>query len=211
MRVDVNSVIPKCIGLYRSGAGFHPAEDQINSIEKAAKEYKLELVRIKDLSIGEIKQIDVLIGELAQKKIDCLMVWRLDCLAPLLGSFESIVAFISQLSRYHITFISVEDKIDSDDSASRVLINLHTAWVELKRNRKIENARWSSIKSKVNGNKPGPNKKRNDREIFLLRQKGLSIRQIAKETDFSPALIHQVLKKITQKNTESDKRLPTLG
>lgn len=59
---------------------------------------------------------------------------------------------------------------------------------------KIENAKKSSIKTKLNGNKPGPKKLRNDEQIFLLRQMGLSLRSIAKKTNLSASTIQNSLR-----------------
>ncbi len=205
------STTTTCFGLYRSGDGFQSAEDQINSIEKAAIKLNLELSRVQDLTLGNYKRLDDLVNGIKQMNVDCLIVWRLDCLAPLFKDFESVVKFIVQLSDFNISFISVEDDFDSDEPAAHVLSNLHNAWIELKRNRKIENARRSSLKSQASGNKTGPNRRRDDKKILQLHNEGLSIRKIAKETNFSPALIHQVLKKIIQKTTAPSKMVTDLS
>lgn len=201
--ITKDSTTPICVGLYRSGQGFHSAEDQISAIEKAAALNNVHLLKVRDLSIGDYANLDDVVSDLTKMKVDCLMVWRLDCLAPLIPDFESVVRFISQLSSCHISFISIQDKVDSDESAARVLPNLHHSWIELKRNRKIENARKSSLKAKANGSKTGPIKRRDDQKILKLHKEGLSIRKIAAETNLSSALIHQVLKKITQKTTKT--------
>jgi DNA invertase Pin-like site-specific DNA recombinase len=176
--------------------GFRAAEDQIESIERSARDHNLELLSIKDLAIDEILSGDSLINELARKRVDCLVVWRLDCLSPLLRDLEDVVAFIAGLSNANITFISVEDKIDSDDAGSQVLSNLFRAWTELKRNRKIENARKSAIKAQQSGNihKTGRKKQRDDRRIHELRAAGYSIREIAKEVGFSTTAVQRALK-----------------
>lgn len=60
--------------------------------------------------------------------------------------------------------------------------------------RKIQNAKNSSMKAKLNGNKPGPKKSRDDDEIKRLREKGFSIRKIAKLVGFSTSLVWRSLK-----------------
>lgn len=196
MSLERRSTAPRCIGIYRSGAGFRPVEDQIEAIEAATKMLELELLRVKDLSIGEVYRPEVLVTELAQNRIDCLIVWRLDCLAPLFEDFESVVAFIARLSTSHITFLSVEDRIDSDDPASVVLAHLLRAWTELKRNRRIENARNSAIKAQQSGNirKTGRKKKRDDIRIRELRKAGLSIRKIASQVGVSTTAVQRAIK-----------------
>lgn len=204
MSLYQDSTTPKCIGFYRSGANYQSSQIQIDSIERAVKANNLLLIRVRDLSIGEFKNTEAILNELARSKVDCLVIWRLDCLSPFLRSFEEVVDFIVQLSRLNIAVLSVEDKIDSDDEASIFLINLQSAWAELKKNRKIENARNSAIKAQASGNihKSGRKKKRNDVLIQELRDKGYSIRKIAHEIGFSTTAVQRSLKNA---NLTSDK------
>jgi IS30 family transposase len=46
--------------------------------------------------------------------------------------------------------------------------------------RKAENAKASAVKAKLNGNKTGPPRLRDDNKIRKLRSKGLSLRKIGK-------------------------------
>lgn len=65
----------------------------------------------------------------------------------------------------------------------------------LKKLAKQENARNSSIKAKKNGNrKGGRNKKRDDILIKSLRESGLTIRAIAKQSGVSTTAVQRSLK-----------------
>lgn len=63
-----------------------------------------------------------------------------------------------------------------------------------KKRRKVLNALNSTTKRIANGTKSGPKQKFNRNEAILLKNKGLSLREIAKLMGVSSSAIHQGLK-----------------
>lgn len=185
----------RSIGYYRSDIGYEDPELQINELEAASKRNDLNLLFVRDLGKKQLSK-DQLISNLIESNAEYIVVWRLDCLSPIFKNLEDVVSFLSSLSRKNKYFISIQDEIDTDSVASDLLQKLNSAWVELKRNKKIENARRSSIKAQRSGNihNTGRKRTRDDHRIHDLRERGYSIREIARETGVSPSAVQRSLK-----------------
>jgi DNA invertase Pin-like site-specific DNA recombinase len=65
--------------------------------------------------------------------------------------------------------------------------------IDEKRRRKVENARNSARKAKLNGNRGGRKKIRDDEQIKRLREQGLTMREIAAEIGLSTTAVQRGL------------------
>lgn len=182
----------KCLGLYRTSFGFEDSKQQISEIKALAQKLGLEEVSMLDISTLVGQTPDKLITQIRAAKADVIMLWRLDCLPPKFD-LKDVIDLFGELSRANIIIHSIRDNLDSFESGLELLSNLDVAWKALKKSRKVENARSSSIKAKAHNRVVGRKRLRNDDQIRRLRKEGLTIREIADHIGLSTTAVQRSL------------------
>lgn len=194
--MDANSTQYQCVALFSSRLGFESVESQKAALQDYAKKNNLKIVvftdseNFKGLSISELR------ARLSRLQQDVVLCWRLDCFPATLSSFEEMTELISIFAHKNISFVSIEDHLDTDLQASEFILSFHKAWQNFKKNRKITNAKASLQKAKSRNTimNSGRKKIRNDEQIRELRKAGFSIREIAKKIQLSTTAVQRALK-----------------
>ncbi|CAM6000752.1 unnamed protein product [Sphagnum balticum] len=174
--------------------GFESPAVQRFDLERFGRANGVDVARHLDLGEWQDKDVDQLVRHFVESGFKALVCWRIDCLPKQLDRLEDLVRFLAALMNAKIQFASVADNIDTDMSADIFIEKLNAAWRLLKKSRKSENARASSIKAKVRNHKRGRKKLRNDVLIQDLRNQGFSLRAIAQKVGFSTTAVQRALK-----------------
>jgi DNA invertase Pin-like site-specific DNA recombinase len=189
----------RCIALVRNSLGFVDVNLQLQEIEMYAKRNSLNVVDqilIDDLSTSELLK---LIEGWRKYTFIC---WRLDVLPLDIKKLEQLLVFLLKVDDLDSALISIKDELNSNRNSTSYISGLSSAWLQLKLNRKVTNARASSLKAKERNHKLGRKKIRNDEEIYSLRCNGHTIREIAEKIQLSTTAVQRSLK-----NSLSDTKL----
>lgn len=124
------------------------------------------------------------------RKLDLILVWKLD---RLFRSLKDLVNTLHVFSDLGVSFISLKDNVDMSSSSGRLLVHLLGAFGEFEASLIRERVRAGLRNAKVKGKRLGRPKKRDDAKILMLRQKGLSIREISRELCISIGAIQRCL------------------
>lgn len=199
----------KSLGLYRESIGFENPLRQVNDLNSFAKQNNTRFDITLDIAEPAFTKIEDLTSFIIDHSIGCIVCWRLDCLSRHIGSLEELLAFLAYLSKKNVVFITLEDGLNTDSESSQFINRLHIAWHNLKRSRKIENARASSYKAQNRGHRLGRKRIRDNSKIQKLRREGLTIREIAAQVHLSTTAVQRALKETTKDTTSGDKELQT--
>lgn len=185
-----------CIAIYSNKIGFDDSSVQKQELQEFAKQNGLKIQSYVDASKFENRSAEQVCLSLAKAKQAAVLVWRLDCLPKAISTMDDLAQLLAELARAKISFNSVVDELSTNTSASDFLESLFKSWQTFKKNRKITNARASSIKVKAKNVKfkTGRPKIRNDKEIHKLRVAGYSIREIALKIGLSTTAVQRSLK-----------------
>lgn len=183
-----------CLAIFSSRIGFENSKQQKQDIQSFARLHGIKIdsyVDSRSYDSLTVNQIAERFGKIQQQLV---LTWRLDCLPNSITNMEDLFEVFSALGKRGITFLSIEDNLDTDSSAQAFSIELQKAWLEFKRNRKITNGRASLVKAKDRQHKTGRKKVRDDLFIHQLRKDGLTIREIASKIGLSTTAVQRSLK-----------------
>lgn len=134
------------------------------------------------------------------RNFDILICWKLD---RLFRSLKDLVVTIQDLNELGVSFVSLRDNIDLTTAAGRLMLHLLGAFGEFEasliRSRVI--AGLAHAKSK--GTCLGRPKRLDPKQIFALKQHGLSLRQIAVQVGCTKSAVSKTLKKMRAQVSES--------
>jgi DNA invertase Pin-like site-specific DNA recombinase len=127
-----------------------------------------------------------------QRQFDILIVWKLD---RIFRSLKDCLNGLQEISGLGIDFISLRDNgIDLTTPSGKLLLHLLAAFAEFEASL-IKSRVTAGVRAKIaKTGRWGPTKKRNDGLIRALREKGHTVRDIAKRTGVSPASVIRALK-----------------
>jgi len=132
-----------------------------------------------------------LLADCRARRIDTLMVWKLD---RLFRSLRHLLNVLNELGELNISFISLKDQIDLTTSNGRLLCHLLAAFGEFERSLIVERVKCGLRNAKAKGKVLGRPKTRDDAKIRELRRKGLSIRKIAKQLGVAKSTVQDSVK-----------------
>lgn len=183
-------VSANCIGIISRSSYQDGADEQMKMISSYARVREMDVVHF--IEVEGRTTFDVL-EILSTYQVNALICTHLANLPYNMKSFDHLLAFISNLCNREITFSSIQDHLDSNDSFSSFAPRLIDAWLRMKKFRKIENAIASSFKAKSRNNRTGRKRIRNDQEISRLRNEGLTIAQISSTIGLSTTAVKRSL------------------
>jgi len=124
-------------------------------------------------------------------RFDVVVVWAFDRLAR---SVLHFLETLDELNHLSIGFVSFRENIDTSGPLGRAMIIIVSALAELERNLIVERVKAGMRRAKLEGQHIGRPKLIVDRDAVLRdRQRGLSIRQLAKMHRLSRTSITRVL------------------
>lgn len=139
-----------------------------------------------------------LIEDVRKKKINVVIVWKLDRLSR---SLKDLIATIEYFKSHNTEFISYsQNGIDTSTSTGKLLFNLFGMIAEFERDLISERTKLKLNFLKKNGIKLGRPNKIDLKMAYKLRNEGLSLSRIASQLNCDPSTVSKVLKKGYQKD-----------
>lgn len=136
--------------------------------------------------------LDRLMNDAHRGRFDVVVVWAFDRLARSVRHFLQV---IDELRHLNIELVSYRENIDTTGPLGHTIMVILSAVAELERNLIIERVRSGMRRARLEGQHIGRPKLMVDREAVLRdRQRGFSIRQLAKMHRLSRTSVSRVLK-----------------
>ena len=180
----------------------HP-ETQMLDLRQLAAQRGLAIVReYTDHGISGARAkrpaLDNLLRDARRAQFDVVLVWACDRLAR---STRHFLEVLDELNHLNIEFISYREALDSSGALGRAFVTIIGAIAELERNLIIERVRAGMRRARLEGRRLG----RRPLELYRNaicqdRNRGLSLRQIAKAHGISRATVSRIL---AQNNKET--------
>ena len=134
-----------------------------------------------------------LMDDASRRAFDCVLVWKYDRFAR---SLSVLVSALQQFSTLGIDFISYTQNIDTTTPMGRLFYHVIGSFAEFEREIIIERVRAGLANARAKGKSLGRPKDRiAERRIIALREKGLSLREIAHREDRSASGVLQILRR----------------
>ena len=138
-------------------------------------------------------QLDRLMGDARKRRIDGILVWKLDRFGR---SLKSLVTTLEELRALGIQFVSYTENLDFSTPAGRAMANLIGVFAEFERDLIRERVKAGIQNAKSKGIRVGRRPLIDEKLLRTVRDmkgKGMSIRGISKELGLSKSLVHKSL------------------
>jgi DNA invertase Pin-like site-specific DNA recombinase len=171
---------------------------QLSDLRSFVKQRGIEVYReYCDIGISGSKdsrpQLDALMDDARKKKIGMVVVWKFDRFAR---STRHLINALHEFNHLGVHFISYMENIDTSSPAGKVLFTMISAMAEFERDliRERVKAGLNNARNKgIRLGRPSIITEEMREDLICLREKGKSIRKIAKKLNVSPALVHKTL------------------
>ena len=174
----------------------HP-ETQLHDLRQMAAQRGYEVVAEITDKISSTKArrpgLEELMRDARRGRFDVVLVWACDRIAR---STRHFLEILDELNRIEVEFVSFRENIDTAGPLGRAIVVIIGAIAELERSLIVERVRAGMRRARLEGQRIGRAPLVLDNlAIQQDRQRGQSIRQIAKGHSVSTATIQRVLKK----------------
>jgi DNA invertase Pin-like site-specific DNA recombinase len=123
-------------------------------------------------------ELNRLMADAHQRKIDAVLVWKIDRFGR---SLKHLVNSLADLSAYGVAFISLRDNLDLSTPSGRLMFQIIGVMAEFERSLIQERVRAGLRNAKQKGKTLGrPRRIVSSDEMTRLRENGASFREIAK-------------------------------
>ncbi len=133
-------------------------------------------------------ELDRLMADVRQRKVDLVLVWAFDRFAR---STRQLVEALEEFGELGVDFVSYTQQIDTTTPAGKLTFSVLAAIAEFERELIRERVKAGMAAAKARGKHVGrrriPIAKQN--RARRLREQGLSFRKIAQELDVSPGTV----------------------
>ena len=133
-----------------------------------------------------------LMQDIHEAKVTHVLCWRLD---RWFRSLKEVVVTLNELAERNITFISLKDGIDQSSSAGRLMCGLLACFAQFEVEVIRERVRAGLENSRRHGRVGGRRSTIDREKVIMLREQGLSLSQIARQTGATSSAISKTLKK----------------
>ncbi len=138
--------------------------------------------------------LNELMDDAKKRRFDVLLVWRFDRFAR---STRHLINALEEFKNLGIDFVSYQENIDTSSPLGGAIFTIISAVAQLERDIIAERVKMGLRRARENGKRLGrPTIKVDIEEILTLRQKGLSIRQIAQQLNLSVTTVARRLKSV---------------
>ena len=137
--------------------------------------------------------LDQLMKSATQRKFDMVMCWSIDRLGR---SLQNLVEILNELQAMRIDLFFLQQGMDTSTPSGRMIFSVFGAIGEFERNLIRERVIAGQKRAVANGVKMGRPTKMNDgmrSAIQLLREKGMGIKQIARELKVGIGTVYSVI------------------
>ena len=141
--------------------------------------------------------LDRLVADARRRKLDTVVVWRLDRLGR---SLKHLVTLLDELQSYGVGFAATSQGINTTDAAGRMLLGFLAVVSEFERSLIIERTRAGLERARSKGIRLGrpPAEVDLDR-LVSLRRRGLSQRAIAARLGIGRGTVQKALRQVAEK------------
>jgi DNA invertase Pin-like site-specific DNA recombinase len=173
----------------------HP-ETQLLDLRQMASQRGYEIAQEYTDKISGTKAkrpgLDTMMADARRGRFDVVLVWASDRIARSVKHFLDV---LDELNRLKIEYVSFRENIDTGGPLGRAIVVIIGAVAELERNLIIERVRAGMRRARLEGQHIGRNPLVLDNlAIQQDRQRGQSLRQIAKGHRVSTATVQRVLR-----------------
>ena len=144
-------------------------------------------------SRDERTALDLLLKDATRRKFDMVMCWSIDRLGR---SLQHLVEILNELQALKVDLFFQQQSMDTSTPSGRMIFSVFGAIGEFERNLIRERVIAGQQRAKANGVKLGRKSKINDgmkSAVKLLREKGMGIKQIARELKIGVGTVYSVL------------------
>ena len=137
--------------------------------------------------------LDAMLKAATQRKFDMVMCWSIDRLGR---SLQNLVEILNELQALGIDLYFQQQGMDTSTPSGRMIFSVFGAIGEFERNLIRERVLAGQQRAKANGVKLGRPSKMNDgmkAAVKLLREKGMGIKQIARELQIGVGTVYSVM------------------
>jgi DNA invertase Pin-like site-specific DNA recombinase len=137
---------------------------------------------------------DELIRRATRREFDIVLVWAIDWLGR---SIQHLVGFMNEIQALGIDLYSHQQALNTATPAGRMVFSVFSALGEYERELIRERIIAGQRRARSQGINIGRPSKMNDAvrtSVMLLREKGMSIREIAKRLEIGVGTVYAVLK-----------------
>jgi DNA invertase Pin-like site-specific DNA recombinase len=191
----------KRIALYaRVSTDKQTCENQLQELRTIAERMNYTIVaEFVDNGISGMKTrqnrpaLDQLMKSATQRKFDMVMCWSIDRLGR---SLQNLVEILNELQAMKIDLFFLQQGMDTSTPSGRMIFSVFGAIGEFERNLIRERVIAGQKRAVANGVKIGRPSKMNDglrSAIQLLREKGMGIKQIARELKVGIGTVYSVI------------------
>ena len=191
----------KRIALYaRVSTDKQTCENQLQELRTIAARMNYTIVtEFVDNGISGMKTrqnrpaLDQLMKSATQRKFDMVMCWSIDRLGR---SLQNLVEILNELQALKIDLFFLQQGMDTSTPSGRMIFSVFGAIGEFERNLIRERVIAGQKRAVANGVKIGRPSKMNDgmrNAIILLKEKGIGIKQIAKQLGIGIGTVYSVI------------------
>ena len=137
--------------------------------------------------------LDLMMKSATQRKFDMVMCWSIDRLGR---SLQNLVEILNELQAIKIDLFFLQQGMDTSTPSGRMIFSVFGAIGEFERNLIRERVIAGQKRAVANGVKMGRPSKMNEgmrSAIKLLREKGMGIKQIAKQLQVGIGTVYSVI------------------
>lgn len=136
--------------------------------------------------------LDALLNDCRKRKVDAVLVWRLDRLGR---SLRHLVNTLDELKQLGVAFISYKENLDFTTSTGQLMFHLLAAFAQFEKDLIKERVVAGLANARSKGRKLGrPGKEVDPLVVKELKGTGKSIREIAKKFGVSTTPIVKILR-----------------
>ena len=144
-------------------------------------------------------ELDRLMENARKRRIDIILVWRLDRLGR---SLKHLILTLDELQSLGVGFVSYNENLDLTTSTGRLMFQLLGAFSEFERNlireRVVSGLNHAKAKGKILGR---PKKSIDVGKVIALRNQKYTLREIAEVMGVSHTLVNKTLMNLPLKST----------
>jgi len=137
--------------------------------------------------------LDALMKSATQRKFDMVMCWSIDRLGR---SLQHLIEILNELQSLKVDLFFLQQGLDTSSSSGRMMFSVFGALAEFERNLIRERVIAGQQRAISQGVKMGRPSKMNDgmkNAIKLLRERGIGIKQIARELKIGIGTVYSVI------------------
>ena len=137
--------------------------------------------------------LDALMKSATQRRFDMVMCWSIDRLGR---SLQNLIEILNELQSLKVDLFFMQQGMDTSTSAGRMMFSIFGALAEFERNLIRERVIAGQQRAISQGVKMGRPSKMNDgmkNAIKLLRERGIGIKQIARELKIGIGTVYSAI------------------